>query len=65
MCLCVCVCVRVCVCLCLCVCVFTQVRTLFVSDAATPADCLFYALGRTEPVQCIVQDLCEGGDLYG
>ncbi len=54
-----------CLCLCLCVCVFTQVRTLFVSGAAAPADCHFYALGRTEPVQCIVQDLCEGGDLYG
>ena len=41
------------------------VKTLYVSEKNEPADVLVYPLRRRLRMHTIVQELCEGGDLYG
>ena len=40
------------------------VKTLYVTGKNEPADVLVYATDRKFKIHCIVQELCEGGDLY-
>jgi serine/threonine protein kinase len=41
------------------------VKTLFVTAKNEPADVLVYTTERKFKIHCIVQELCEGGDLSG
>jgi serine/threonine protein kinase len=41
------------------------VRTHFVSEKDKPAEFRLSALNRTVQLHCVIQDLCDGGDLYG
>jgi serine/threonine protein kinase len=40
------------------------VKTLYVTARNEPAEVLVYATERKFKIHCIVQELCEGGDLY-